>query len=435
MLENRFKVLVVEDSRMFSQVLQNRIESTGLFDVVCAHNLEETIQAVSQSAASYFVAILDLNLPDAQEGQVVDYVRSLEIPVVVFTGEFDEDRREDILAKKVIDYVFKESSSSMHYVIHLLERLYKNRFTKVLVVEDSTSARQHIRSLLERQMFQVVEAADGQKALEVMAQHPDIRMILTDYSMPVMDGFQLTKKVRTLKGRDEIVIIGISAHGNNLLSAKFIKNGANDFLTKPFLNEEFFCRISQNIDNLENVIALKQAAIRDFLTGLYNRRYFFDAGRKLLASAKRGHIRLVVAMLDIDHFKSINDTYGHDMGDEVIRRVTRIIEIHFRDSDIVARFGGEEFAVMAVNMDPDKIPEIFDQLRHFIATEEIQAEDGSLIHTSISIGVACEFEENLDLMVATADRMLYLAKNAGRNLVVIHSQDTPGGLQIEPMFP
>ncbi|MBF0610117.1 MAG: diguanylate cyclase [Magnetococcales bacterium] len=424
---NKEYLLVVEDSKMFLKVLSERIAKDTPFSILPAGSLQEAQEILQRYPASeIFCALLDLNLPDAGRGEVVDLVISHGVPAIIFTGDFEESLREDILNKGVIDYVLKESASSIDYVVELVMRLYRNQKIKVLVADDSTSARNVISKLLKRYMFHVVEASDGQEALNTLDNNPDIKLLIVDYNMPVMDGFQLTKKVRSKFDKSSKAIIGVSSYGNNLLSAKFIKNGANDFINKPFLNEEFFCRISQNLDTIEYVQALKNAAIRDFLTGLHNRRYLFDVGRQLHSSARRGQITLTIAILDLDFFKKVNDTYGHDAGDEVLKSISRLLAGFFRETDVVARTGGEEFVVLCVDLAADKVAELFDSLRQRIQQEEVVWKEGSL-HITASIGVTVMLEETLDETMAQADRMLYCAKEGGRNQVVCRTKEQPNG--------
>lgn len=423
-----YEILVVEDSKIFANLLKTRIEADVNYRVSIAMTMAEAQQILSEKK-DFFLALLDLNLPDSPQGEIVDFVQSFKIPIIVFTGEFDDNMRENILSKGIIDYVFKESSSSIDYVISMILRITRNRFIKALIVDDSKSSRQHQTKLLQLHMYQVMEASNGQEALKILEEEGDVRLVLTDYNMPEMDGFSLIKRIRAKFSQEELVVIGLSAYGNNMLSTKFIKNGANDFINKPFLSEEFFCRVTVNVNLLEKVRALKDAVIRDFLTGLNNRRYFFDAGKKLFSSAKRKQIHLTTAMLDIDHFKKINDTYGHDVGDLVLKRVALIVEKHFRTTDIVARMGGEEFAILAVNLSPENISQIFDQLRQFVEEEEITA-NGKNIKVTISIGVAAEIEGDLEATLAMADTMLYKAKNGGRNTVIYCTDNDPEGIQV-----
>jgi diguanylate cyclase (GGDEF)-like protein len=235
--------------------------------------------------------------------------------------------------------------------------------------------------------------------------------------MPDMDGFQLTKKIRQKFNIEELAIIGASAQDYKNMSARFLKFGANDFLTKPFLSEEFYCRVTMNVNNLEYIQINKELSVRDFLTDLYNRRYFYEIGQKLFASSKRLEKHLSIAMLDIDHFKKINDTYGHDGGDKVLIAISQVLKNRFRASDIVSRFGGEEFCIFATDMNPDCAVKIFEELRQTVKDTTIIHEDKK-INVTISIGVCNMRADTLEEMVKEADRKLYEAKNGGRDRVV-----------------
>jgi diguanylate cyclase (GGDEF)-like protein len=243
-----------------------------------------------------------------------------------------------------------------------------------------------------------------------------VSLVLTDYNMPNMDGFELTKQIRSRYRRDEMSIIGLSDQANSFLSAQFIKYGASDFINKPFLNEEFYCRVSQAIETIEHVNQIKDLSNKDFLTGLYNRRYFFETGSTLFANAQRQHINLSIALLDIDFFKKINDTYGHDAGDVVLQHLSAIMQKRFRKTDIVARLGGEEFCILLVNDHCEESFTIFDNLRKTIAESEAVV-NGIHIRFTVSIGVCTRLANSLEEMIKQADLLLYQAKEGGRNRV------------------
>lgn len=148
----------------------------------------------------------------------------------------------------------------------------------------------------------MLEAENGKQALEVIQENQDIQLIITDHNMPEMDGAELIERIRQIYGRDDMAIIGISSPDNSRISAKLLKAGANDFITKPFEVEEFYCRVSQNVGAISRIKEIRKAATQDFLTGVYNRRYLFDLGERLYSNSKRGSFILAVAMIDVEHF-------------------------------------------------------------------------------------------------------------------------------------
>ncbi len=407
-------VLVIEDSKFFSQLVCKSVaERTGL-NVVAAATFEEARAAVEAGDKKFDLALCDIVLPDSQDGESVEYICDKEIPCIVFTSLFSEDLREHLFSKNIIDYVIKDTPASLDYLLNLVERLQLNSRVKVLVADDSRVSRRYVRELLELYRFEVIEAGGGVDALAAATTDPDVRMVITDYHMPDMDGVTLTRKIRALRPRDDIAIIGFSAGGGNALSAQFLKNGANDYVIKPFLREEFLWRVTQNIQSLEMMQHLKDVATTDALTGMHNRRFFFESGATMFASAKRGQVDLTLAMMDIDFFKKVNDTYGHDAGDAVLKKVAAALKEECRGTDIVARLGGEEFAVLAVNLGKENVPAFIEKLRAAIENLHIVHNEFHIPVTA-SFGVSQIAGESLDDMLKAADDMLYVAKDNGRN--------------------
>lgn len=412
------KVLIVEDMLLTARLLKQGVEKTVGVEVVVAQTLKATVDIIEREGEDAFsVALVDMHLPDATQGEALDYLVKLGLPCIVFTGEYNDELREKMIAKGVVDYVVKENAASVQCVIRLIKRIHMNQGIRVMVVDDSKTARSVLGDLLRRHQFQVLEAGSGEQALEILAECSDVHMVITDYSMPGMNGCELTKKIREHFDLNRLAIIGLSAHGSRLLSAQFLKNGANDFITKPFLDEEFYCRVTQNVVLQETIRNLEESSLRDHLTELHNRRYLHEAAKQLFASRQRGQLELVVGMLDLDRFKQVNDTHGHDAGDAVLKSVAQILSTRIRDTDILARVGGEEFCIVLVNTTTEGVTSLFERMRSAIEDAEIPFE-GKTLRITASIGVCTQGKDSLEAMVSVADNQLYLAKATGRNCVV-----------------
>ncbi|MBV1882292.1 MAG: response regulator [Pseudomonadales bacterium] len=254
------KVLVVEDSRSFSLMLKVAITQGSDFSCVVAESYAEAKSVLEAQGDDFFCAVVDLNLPDAPNGEAVDLVAGYKIATIVFTGQISDSLREDFLQKKVADYVLKSGQHNIDYVVAMIKRLYANATTKVLVVDDSALARKQVSRLLAIQRFVVIEASSGEDALNMLELHPDVRIALIDGVMDQMDGYQLTSKIRAQHTKEELVIIGVSGQSGQATSAKFIKSGANDFIAKPFLAEELNCRVNQNADFIDQFYQLKKVS-------------------------------------------------------------------------------------------------------------------------------------------------------------------------------
>lgn len=420
MPENKIKtILLVEDDKNFIETLKYTLESSGKIKVVSAESLAEARSILLRERNTFSLALLDLNLPDASGVDIVDTIHNYGLPSVVLTGNFDQGLSETMFKRGVIDYILKGTPSCLDYVLSVVNRLLANQALKVLVVDDSNTTRRIITGLCKRYQLTVYQAINGVEALKVIDEHPDIRLVLTDYHMPEMDGFKLTQKIRESFPKSQMAIIAISSADQKGLSAQFIKMGANDFIKKPFDSEEFFCRISQNLDSLEYIEKLAFLATRDFLTGLRNRRSFFETADPILAGLKRRKGKAVVAMVDADNFKRVNDTYGHDTGDEVLKAIANTLMENVRESDLIARMGGEEFAIFAVDMEEAEAEKYFNKLREAIARIAIEVHDGQ-IKPTVSIGVNIGNNGATGDLLRSADECLYEAKETGRNKVIIH---------------
>lgn len=407
--------MVVEDNRSLASMAKAMIEDIPGFEVVVASNGTEARSKAQADADSFSVALVDLNLPDAPNGEIVPVLQSLAIPVIVLTGYFGEELRTKMVDLGVVDYVLKKNISAYEYVAGLVKRVHNNRSTTVLVVDDSPSVLSMLKRYLTIQCLNVVTATNGAEALQRMAENPHIKLVITDYNMPVMDGFELILQLRARQNKDQLAIIGLSSSGEGRLSAHFLKSGANDFISKPFSYEEFLCRINQNLDYLDQLAEIRDSANRDYLTKLYNRRHFFSTGRPLYHQTVFQQKPVGVAMLDIDYFKRINDQYGHDAGDSALRHLAAMLNQTFSDN-LVARFGGEEFCLLICD-DPDTTRQKLDAFREQVADSPV-SEDGHYVSFQVSIGFASAECDSLDALISAADANLYQAKALGRNRVV-----------------
>jgi diguanylate cyclase (GGDEF)-like protein len=416
MLRNR--VLIVEDSRTFAALVRNTVTTQLGFPTVVARSLADARAVLDGGGGPFLAAVLDLYLPDAEEGEIVDLVTARGIPAIVLTGAFTPELRDRILSKNIVDYFVKSDPQCLDQAVALIGRLHTSRSTEVLVVDDSRPMRMLVGSLLEALGLRVLTAGSAEEALTVLAEHPGIRLVTTDYQMPGMDGCQLVARIRETRSRNDLAIIGMSTVGTHSLSARFLKMGASDFLPKPFLREEFFCRVLQNLDILGYIEQMREAAYRDFLTGLRNRKFFFEHGVKPHEAAQAGGAPIAVAMIDVDHFKRVNDSFGHDGGDVALRHLAQLLRDHLPGADPVARFGGEEFCVLLPGADRATAAARIEELRRQVEASVAQHGEQAIRFT-ISAGVALRPGGSLGEMVSRADDLLYQAKEGGRNRVVV----------------
>jgi two-component system cell cycle response regulator len=298
--------------------------------------------------------------------------------------------------------------------------------SKILIVDDSATIRATLSRAVKNE-FPYLDAVNGEKAWRLIETDDSIRLVVTDLDMPELDGFGLIKRMRNSEVpriRSMPVIVVTGENDTDAREQAFLA-GANDFITKTSDHVEFLARVRAHeklactINELEeNRRFLREQANTDPLTRLANRRSFFQMAASALAQIRRQHEHFSVIMIDIDYFKPINDTYGHQAGDHVLVEVSKVLANAVREGDVLARMGGEEFVVASPNTNRLAAIVLSERLRKSIETSEFVFE-GNQIQVTISLGIASltEEDEDIDKLLAIADSRLYLAKQKGRNCI------------------
>jgi len=295
---------------------------------------------------------------------------------------------------------------------------------KILIAEDDVTSITLLANVLKNIGHEVVETTRGTEAWEKF-QEPDApRLAILDWMMPEMDGVEVVRRVRSLQTDRPPYLILLTARGKKTDIIAGLESGADDYLAKPFDIGELRARVEvgrRMIEMQDTLIrsreALAHQATHDPLTGMLNRRAILDHLQKELVRAGRHANALAVGICDVDHFKQINDTYGHQTGDDVLCGLSKILAESLREYDFVGRMGGEEFLLITpLRMENDCLF-LFERLRRKIADSRIATRSGEVTVT-VSIGVAYAVDgSSVDVILEAADRALYQAKNDGRNRV------------------
>ncbi len=261
------RILLAEDSNVFTSMIGTRLKELFGIEVEVCRDFEELQLAYDRSPEPVTLAISNINLPGAENGEALEYLIDLSIPTIVFTGTFQQEMRDKLLSKDIVDYILKDNVFAVEMLAESVCRFLTNHRHHVLIVDDSPTARALLTSRLKRYNFRVSTAENGAKALEILKKNADIGLVVTDYNMPDIDGFELTRRIRSVRGSHELRIIGVSSSSNRLLSARFLKAGGNDFMLRPFIDEEFYCRVNQNLDTLIQIRSMhsarKEAAVKN----------------------------------------------------------------------------------------------------------------------------------------------------------------------------
>lgn len=305
----------------------------------------------------------------------------------------------------------------------------------VLIADDDVVTRTMLKTVLLRKGHRVVEMEDGQSAWEFLcATHRSpgeepIQFVISDWMMPGMDGPSLISRIRSADFPRYTYIVMLTARSAIEDTVTGLEAGADDYLTKPFDLNEFRARVAigERILSLEMRLReandkLEEMATHDSLTGLLNRRALYDCSSRELSRVQREQLPLSVIMIDLDHFKEINDRYGHLIGDQALLHAAGILQRSLREYDLLGRWGGEEFLMVLPGTDGPESLAVAERLRNEISRSPLHLADGRRISVRASFGVANldlgTLENRFEALVDNADLALYQAKRQGRDRVL-----------------
>ncbi len=412
------QVFVVDDDAEVAQELSLQLRHFG-YEVRVFDRLDEFRLAVKQTPD--VIILMDIDFPEDEMAGVkamkeIQQDRALPVPVIFISVHDDLDSRLGAVRAGSAAYFTKPvNPGELIDRLDTLTSFQPQQPFRVLIVDDDAALLVYHSAVLE-QAGMLVSAVN--KPLEIMGTllefDPDL--ILMDMYMPECDGIELAKVIRQLGGFVGIPIVYLSAEEDFGKQLEAISSGGDDFLVKSIEPKHLVSAVTSRIQRSR---LLRSFMVRDSLTGLLNHTSIKDQLAREVARAHRLKAPLVFAMIDIDFFKKVNDNYGHSAGDRVIKSLSRLLKQRLRETDIVGRYGGEEFAVILTGTDGPSAVKVLDGIRDAFSRLIHLSEDKEF-SVNLSCGVAdiTFFGDAIEIGDA-ADKALYQAKQAGRNLVVL----------------
>jgi two-component system, cell cycle response regulator len=449
------RVLVVDDVPANVKLLEARL-SAEYFDVMTAVSGQEALAICERAECD--VVLLDVMMPDMDGFEVCRRLKSglgtHHIPVVMVTAlDQPSDRvkglesgADDFLTKPVSDVALIARVRSLSRLKMMTDELRMRAVTsreigiesperealaeagrngRILMVDDRPALSDRIQNMLASEHTVDMER-DPTEAL-FHAAEGNYDLVVVSLDLENFDGLRLCSQLRSLERTRNVPILAIAEADNNTRLVRALEIGVNDYLVRPFDKNEMLARARTQIrkkrytERLRDNVQLSiEMAITDALTGLYNRRYMETHVGTLVDQAIARGKPLSVLILDIDYFKSINDTHGHDAGDDVLQDFAIRIRKSIRGIDLACRYGGEEFVVVMPETDMAVATMVAERLRRRIASEPFPIQKGArMIEVTISIGIAALGPaDNAAAVIKRADQALYRAKRDGRNRVV-----------------
>ncbi len=299
---------------------------------------------------------------------------------------------------------------------------------KILIADDESVSRRMVQGMLEKWGYEVIAVQDGNDAWGQLKLEDAPRLAVLDWMMPGQNGVEVCRALRKQRPEPYTYILLLTAKDAKDSVVEGLESGADDYLTKPFNPQELKARIRVGLRLLEledNLVQARETmrfkAMHDALTGVWNRGAILETMEREVWRSKREGISLGVLILDLDHFKSVNDNYGHLTGDAVLREVTKRMQTDVRPYDAIGRYGGEEFLVLLPGCNRDVTRVTAERIRKIVSISPVETATGSLkITTSIGAVATCGWPQNSPSQILQmADSALYRAKQEGRDRSVM----------------
>ncbi len=419
------RILACDDSEFVEKMIKRELESS--FDVVIFENGLEAYEHLKEDP-NFDFAIIDGEMPKMSGWELIKKIKGElklhDLPVIMLTATDEDFFKNEAFDLGAFDYLKKPfKTGELQEYIKTFFKSEGFREGKALVVEDSAAQNKTICHQLKEKSIWPIGVYSGEEAVEKLVEGADIDVILMDIHLPKASGIDVARALKKDERFSYIPIIGItSASGSEAVEImrEAFEAGIDDFLTKPYNMVEFHARVKANINRSKLIKRLKEESELDFLTRLYNRRTLFKFLEHLVAMAKRNKENLSFVILDLDKFKNINDTYGHQTGDEVLKNTANLIKSGVRKADVVGRFGGEEFCIVMQQTNIKNACVVAEKIRQTVENNEIEI-GGKKIDITVSLGVS-ELSENegINSLIKKADTALYKAKETGRNRSVAY---------------
>ncbi len=266
------KILIIDDNKMLGKLLAKKIQMALDYEVDIAFGFAEAKELMNND---YFLAFVDLCLPDAPNGEVVDYVIEKKIPAIVLTASGDKATKEKFMDKDILDYIFKESETCIDEIISSIIKLNQYAKTKVILAMSKLPERNEIKKILTQRQFNVLAAAHGEEAMSYLNDNNDVKLIIADVNMPVISGFELLIQVRERFSDDELGVILLGDH-NDSFEANSFKHGVNEYLFKPLSKESFNCRLDRCLSYMDDKKFLSTYNVLDPVSGVKNYNALID---------------------------------------------------------------------------------------------------------------------------------------------------------------
>ncbi|WP_158967316.1 diguanylate cyclase [Paraglaciecola sp. L3A3] len=415
-------VLIIDDVPSTGEVMKKQLTEFG-FNTSLVPSLHAAKSHLQKAIVQ--LVIVNLVIADCTTNEVFNFIAECEtnnIRTFIISEQDNFELRLAAVSANASNYILRPYQIT-NLVYKMRSALYLDlvRPFKVLLVDDQSSVASYFKSTLEQNNMEVKILLDGTKVLESLTEfEPDI--FLLDLHMPKVNGIKLAKVIRLIEKYDSIPIVFLTSENTIQIKLDVLEVGCDDVISKNIPPDSL---IKQIMSRLKRGKTLRYLNSRDSLTSLLNHGQIMEATENALQTGIRRGTSTIIVMVDLDHFKAVNDKYGHASGDKVLIGLSQLFLQHIRSTDYIGRYGGEEFLLVFPDSSLHAIQQKVENIRNILSTIQFKHEDINF-NVTLSAGIACSdnFESSMPKILLAADKALYKAKESGRNNVQLATLPT-----------
>lgn len=427
------KILFLSSSKTFQLFFEKCSKDISLnADIIYIESMTEFLQFTPEELAAFDISVCDNSLPGCSKDEHYQHLERHKVPTIIASSDYYQDVHQKIYSNSIINYFLKDSPQTVSLIADEIKRWIGNKNRTIWICARKSLEVLAVHNSLKHQNFSIRFFDSASKLLKEFKDNTKNLLILLGESSNDQAGLKTLIKLKAQNVFFEYSFAGISYKASHMKwgAPIFTRYGGEDFIDNIIQFEDHLHRISRLFENLELIDYLKLLATRDPLTSLGNRRFFDEQLSTIQGAEDYLKNSKYILMFDIDFFKKVNDTYGHDTGDKVLVQFSKILENWCEPQEVLARIGGEEFCILLLEThtdqrrtsEPTEIHQRINELLQIIRSTQIQATSKDSIQITASGGLVKLKDQSIPEAIKEADNLLYQAKESGRNQVFSSTQ-------------
>jgi diguanylate cyclase (GGDEF)-like protein len=407
-------VILATHPQIIKNISDQLVYQLGLDVTIC--ETESRFKQLIHDGENISIAIADLAMDEIEFSDILQTLEQSSIPTISLFDRQDDCPRASY--KNIIASLDRDAPEQLAEIGRLTNIVFENNCTRVLLIQGNSQKKGSMQELLEDHYYAVSSAADAAEAMEQLRLYPETQLLLIDEKSSAIGGIDVIDILRKNYTPENLSIMGVAIQHNSRVISKMFHSGANDVITTSTEGIEVLARVRSQTRAVNQFRRINQHTYTDEISLAYTLNYFKSVGEKIYANALRGNIQLGLALVNIDNFKAINEQYGSEVGDRVLRFVAAKLIALSRAGDIVARKSGDEFLCLVSGVGRNNVKNLFERVRQEIHHKGFWYANRH-IKLSVTIGVGCDAGTGLDTLCRRVEMAMHAARKEGKNMIAV----------------